>query len=77
MFDTNGSDTAKLIGPVSKCYIYSMQGRGELLGIKLKLGALAWVLDDPLKNYADTEHEMTHLNGVDLAKQSGCWNSEK
>jgi AraC-like DNA-binding protein len=48
---------AKVMGPVSKKYSYSMQGQGSIIGVKFKLGVLAKRLPCPLEQTIDTEFE--------------------
>ncbi|MDK1287931.1 AraC family transcriptional regulator [Pseudoalteromonas umbrosa] len=46
---------AKLIGPVSKLYTYTMKEQGRILGVKFHIGALSHLLDKPPSEYVDKE----------------------
>jgi AraC-like DNA-binding protein len=48
---------ARVIGPVSKKYSYSMQGQGKIIGVKFNLGVLAKRLSCPLDEAVDSEFE--------------------
>lgn len=49
----NGS--AKLVGPVSKVFSYSMKHSGKVLGVKFKSGALAQLLPEPMTSFVNRE----------------------
>ena len=52
---------AKVLGPVSKKYSYSMQGQGKIIGVKFNLGVLAKRLPCPLNKAVDTEFEASQI----------------
>jgi AraC-like DNA-binding protein len=59
---------AKVLGPVSKKYRYTMQGQGKIIGVKFNLGVLAKRLPCPIDKAVDTEFEATDIFGFDQQK---------
>lgn len=52
---------AKVLGPVSKKYCYTMQGQGKIIGVKFNLGVLAKRLSCPLDKAVDTEFAASQI----------------
>jgi|TARA_R110000868_G_scaffold173738_1_gene410074 AraC-like DNA-binding protein len=52
---------AKVMGPVSKKYRYTMQGQGKIIGVKFNLGVLAKQLPCPLDTAMDLEFEAADI----------------
>jgi AraC-like DNA-binding protein len=53
--------SAKVMGPVSKKYRYTMQGQGKIIGVKFNLGVIAKRLPYPLDKAVDTELEAAEV----------------
>jgi len=57
--------SAKVMGPVSKKYRYTMQGQGKIIGVKFNLGVLAKRLPCPLDETVDNEFEAADIFNFD------------
>ena len=59
---------AKVMGPVSKKYRYTMQGQGKIIGVKFNLGVLAKRLPCPLDKAVGVEFEAADIFKFDQQK---------
>lgn len=57
--------TASLLGPVSKSYSYEMQGKGQIIGVKFALGALAELLNFKPADFIDQQLDVQQLFAID------------
>lgn len=57
--------TATLLGPVSKSYSYEMQGKGQIIGVKFGIGALAERLSFKPADFIDQQLDVQQLFSVD------------
>jgi AraC-like DNA-binding protein len=66
------NNTAKLLGPVSKSYSYTMKNKGSIISVKFKVGAMATVLSSFAHNYVDKTLNIDtifkQINALDLNK---------
>lgn len=58
------TDEIKIIGPVSKVYDYTMHGKGQLLGVKFRVGALVEQFDITPLACVDKTFPLQHLCDV-------------
>jgi AraC-like DNA-binding protein len=52
---------AKVLGPVSKKYRYTLQGQGKIIGVKFNLGTLSKRLPYPIDKAVDIEFEAANI----------------
>jgi AraC-like DNA-binding protein len=74
------NQSAKLMGPVSKKYCYTMQGQGKIIGVKFNLGVLAKKLPCALDKAVDIEFEVADIfkfGQQELIKNTLSANSDK
>lgn len=60
--------TVNLLGPVSKSYSYEMQGKGQIVGVKFALGALAERLNFKPADFIDKQLEVEQVFDVDTSR---------
>ena len=60
--------TVTLLGPVSKSYSYEMQGRGQIIGVKFALGALAERLNFRPADFIDKQLEVEQVFNLDTSR---------
>jgi AraC-like DNA-binding protein len=60
--------TASLLGPVSKSYSYEMQGKGQIIGVKFGLGALAARLNFKPADFIDQQMDTQQLFDIDCSQ---------
>lgn len=60
--------TATLLGPVSKSYSFRMQGKGQIIGVKFALGALAERLDFKPADFIDKRLEVEQVFNLDISR---------
>jgi AraC-like DNA-binding protein len=60
--------TATLLGPVSKSYSYEMQGKGQIIGVKFALGALAERLNFKAADFIDQQMDVQQLFDIDTSR---------
>ncbi|PCK31148.1 AraC family transcriptional regulator [Pseudoalteromonas piscicida] len=58
------TDEIKIIGPVSKVYDYTMHGKGQILGVKFRVGALVEQFDITPLACVDKTFSLEHLCDV-------------
>lgn len=60
--------TVTLLGPVSKNYSYEMQGKGQIIGVKFALGALAELLNFKPADFIDQQMDAQQLFDIDCSQ---------
>ena len=60
--------TVTLLGPVSKSYSYEMQGKGQIIGVKFALGALAERLNFKPADFIDQQLEVEQVFNMDTGR---------
>ena len=60
--------TASLLGPVSKSYSYEMQGKGQIIGVKFALGALAERLSFKPADFIDQQLKAGQIFDMDTSR---------
>lgn len=60
--------TVTLLGPVSKSYSYEMQGKGQIIGVKFALGALAERLNFRPADFIDKQLEVEQVFNMDTSR---------
>lgn len=60
--------TVTLLGPVSKSYSYEMQGKGQIIGVKFALGALAERLNFKPADFIDKQLEVEQVFNMDTSR---------
>lgn len=58
---------ATLLGPVSKSYSHEMQGKGQIIGVKFALGALAERLNFKPADFIDKQLEAEQVFNIDTS----------
>ena len=59
---------AKVLGPVSKKYNYTMQGQGKIMAVKFNLGGLSEYLPCCINEAVDKEFELNAIFAIDQNK---------
>lgn len=54
-------NSIKLLGPIKRKYQYEMVGKGQILGVKFNLGALAHLLPQEVEHYCDEEWKVEDI----------------
>ena len=57
---------ARLVGPVSKVYQYTMKEKGKIFGVKFRVGALVKWLGCPVVEYIDQERGASEVFGIEV-----------
>jgi len=60
--------TVTVLGPVSKSYSYKMQGKGQIIGVKFALGALAERLKFRSADFIDQQMDVQQLFDIDCSQ---------
>ncbi len=60
--------TVTVFGPVSKSYSYEMQGKGQIIGVKFALGALAERLNFKPADFIDKQLEIEQVFNMDTSR---------
>lgn len=60
--------TVTLLGPVSKSYSYEMQGKGQIIGVKFALGALAERLNFKPADFIDQQLKAEQIFDMDTSR---------
>jgi AraC-like DNA-binding protein len=60
--------TATLLGPVSKSYSYEMQGKGQIIGVKFALGALAEPMNFKAADFIDKHLKEYQVFNMDISR---------
>ena len=60
--------TVTLLGPVSKSYSYEMQGKGQIIGVKFALGALAERLSFQPADFIDQQLDVQQVFNLDTSQ---------
>lgn len=66
LFVSNGKVT--MPGPVSKSYSYEMQGKGQIIGVKFALGALAEKLNFKPADFIDRQIDVQQIFNLDTSR---------
>ncbi|MDR7121073.1 helix-turn-helix domain-containing protein [Rheinheimera soli] len=66
LFVSNGKVT--MLGPVSKSYSYEMQGKGQIIGVKFVLGALAEKLNFKPADFIDRQVDVQQMFNLDTSR---------
>ena len=55
------NDRIKVLGPIKRKYQFEMLGKGDIIGVKFNLGALAHLLSQEVEHYCDKEWKVEEI----------------